>query len=101
LGSGTGTEFAAIVAGDFDGNGIPDLAGISLTGNGFEAALNTTPQTSSTTVLSSNDTSPLGAAVTFTATISSSSTDGTPTGTVTFLDGTTDIGSGRRRLQRR
>ena len=93
LGSGTGTEFAAIVAGDFDGNGIPDLAGISLTGNGFEAALNTTPQTSSTTVLSSNDTSPLGAAVTFTATISSSSTDGTPTGTVTFLDGTTDIGS--------
>lgn len=94
LGSGTGTEFATIVPGDFDGNGIPDLAGISLTGNGFEAALNTTPQTTSTTVLSSEDTSPLGTAVTFTATVSSSSTDGTPTGTVTFLDGTTDIGSG-------
>jgi hypothetical protein len=93
LGSGTGTEFAAIAVGDFDGNGIPDLAGISLTGNGFEAALNTTPQTTSTTLLSSEDSSPLGDPVTFTATISTSSTDGMPTGTVTFLDGTTNIGS--------
>jgi Bacterial Ig-like domain (group 3) len=93
LGSGTGTEFAAIAAADFDGNNIPDLAGISLTGKGFEATLNTTPQTTTTTLNSPSATSPLGQQVTLTATITASSAIGTPTGTVTFLDGTSSMGS--------
>ncbi len=93
LGSGTGTEFAAIAAADFDGNNIPDLAGISLTGKGFEAALNTTPQTTTTTLSVPSTTSPLDQSVTLMATISASSAIGTPTGTVTFLDGTTSMGS--------
>jgi hypothetical protein len=47
---------------------------------------------SSTTLKSSLNPSTLGASVTFTATVKSSTT-GTPTGTVNFMDGTTKIGS--------
>src|SRR5207248_619427 len=48
---------------------------------------------SSTAVASSNSASILGAAVTFTATVTSSAT-GTRTGTVTFQDGTSALGTG-------
>jgi hypothetical protein len=48
--------------------------------------------TSSTALASSPNPSTFGAAVTFTATVTS--TGGTPTGTVTFKDGTTTLGSG-------
>src|SRR5207248_331774 len=48
---------------------------------------------SSTSVASSNNPSILGAAVTFTATVTSSATS-TPTGTVTFQDATTTLGTG-------
>jgi hypothetical protein len=47
-----------------------------------------------TTVTSSQNPSTFGQAVTFTATVASSTT-GTPTGTVTFKDGTKVIGNGR------
>ena len=48
---------------------------------------------SSTSVTSSNNSSNRGAAVTFTATVTSSAT-GTPTGTVTFQDGASTLGTG-------
>src|SRR5882762_3035096 len=48
---------------------------------------------SSTSVVSSNSSSNRGAAVTFTATVTSSAT-GTPTGTVTFQDAATTLGTG-------
>jgi hypothetical protein len=48
--------------------------------------------TSSTSLASSLNPSTFGAAVTFTATVTS--TGGTPTGTVTFKDGTTTLGTG-------
>src|SRR5207244_4331886 len=48
---------------------------------------------SSTSVVSSNNSSNRGAAVTFTATVTSSAT-GTPTGTVTFQDGAATLGPG-------
>src|SRR5437016_8728985 len=48
---------------------------------------------SSTSVVSSNNPSILGAAVTFTATVTSSAT-GTATGTVTFQDAATTLGTG-------
>jgi hypothetical protein len=47
---------------------------------------------SSTSLASSLNPSTFGAAVTFTATVTS--TGGTPTGTVTFKDGTTTLGTG-------
>ena len=49
--------------------------------------------TSSTSLTSSNISSNRGAAVTFTATVTSSAT-GTPTGTVTFQDGSSMLGTG-------
>ncbi len=49
--------------------------------------------TSSTSVASSNNPSLLGAAVTLTASVTSSAT-GTPTGTVTFQDGVATLGTG-------
>jgi hypothetical protein len=54
--------------------------------------LTITPASSSTAMSSSGSPSNLNALVTFTATVSS--TAGTPTGTVTFKDGTTLLGSG-------
>jgi hypothetical protein len=50
----------------------------------------------STQVTSSLNPSPYGQAVTFTATVTSNAPgNGTPTGTVTFYDGTTVLGTGR------
>jgi hypothetical protein len=50
------------------------------------------PATTTTTITSSNNPSTFGQSVTFTATVATAS--GTPTGTVTFFDGATNIGSG-------
>ena len=50
-----------------------------------------TPATTTTALTASTSSADLGAPVTFTATVSSSS--GTPTGVVTFYDGTTAIGT--------
>jgi hypothetical protein len=52
-----------------------------------------TKSASSTAVTSSLNPSPAGQSVTFTATVTSTAA-GTPTGTVTFLDGATTLGSG-------
>jgi Bacterial Ig-like domain (group 3) len=51
-------------------------------------------QTSTTTLTSSPNPSVFGQAVTFTATVAASSGTGTPTGTVSFMEGTTTLGTG-------
>jgi hypothetical protein len=58
----------------------------------FSQTVNTA--TSTTTLVSSANPSNLGQAVTFTATVTPSSGTGTPTGTVTFIDGSTTLGTG-------
>jgi uncharacterized repeat protein (TIGR01451 family) len=53
------------------------------------------PDSSTTTVASSDSTSVVGQSVTFTATVVAAAPgSGTPTGTVTFWDGTTELGTG-------
>ncbi|WP_188555355.1 Ig-like domain repeat protein [Edaphobacter dinghuensis] len=48
---------------------------------------------STTTISASVNPQTVGSSVTFTATVSASSANGTPTGTVTFFDGTTQLGA--------
>jgi Bacterial Ig-like domain (group 3)/FG-GAP-like repeat len=85
------------VAADFNHDGKPDiLAGNVVLLNIYGSAPVTTPQASTTTVLTSSAaTITAGGSVTFTATITGASgSTGTPTGTVTFLDRTTTLGTG-------
>jgi hypothetical protein len=58
------------------------------------AALTVAKATPSTTLTSSLNPSAPGKAVTFTATVAGPTGSATPTGTVTFLDGTTTLGTG-------
>ncbi|MFZ0216716.1 MAG: Ig-like domain repeat protein [Candidatus Dormiibacterota bacterium] len=58
------------------------------------ASLHVVPAPTTTTVTSSANPSTFGGSVTFTATVSAVSGVGTPTGTVTFEDGGTAIGTG-------
>src|SRR5262249_12451697 len=53
-----------------------------------------TPQSTSTTLSSSANPSSAGQTVTFTATVTGQAGVGTPSGTVTFRDGSSSIGSG-------
>jgi hypothetical protein len=59
----------------------------------FSVASSTAVNTT-TTVVSSVNPSTFGQSVTFTATVTPTSGSGTPTGTVTFLDGTSTLGTG-------
>jgi len=62
----------------------------------FSWKLTTTTASTKTTVVSSVDPSTFGQPVTFTATVSPASSGvPTPTGTVTFMDGLTNIGTGK------
>jgi len=89
---------------DLTGLGLPDLL---LTSGGAEAngsqlsvqvfvALKPAPTlaVTTTTLQASASTVTAGQSLTFTATVAPQSGSGTPTGTVSFLDGTTMIGSG-------
>jgi hypothetical protein len=110
--SSDGTVSKILVAGDAvpgTGGGTLSLQGLSFSSLGdmfvFQAAAsggsanqvilatqaaNTDPTT--TTIASSQNPSAAGQSVTFTATVSTS--NGTPTGLVTFLDGNTSLGTG-------
>jgi phospholipase/lecithinase/hemolysin len=68
----------------------PTTAGHSLIADAAFTLLGT-PVVTTTTVVSNNLDANLNASVTFTASVTDST--GTPTGTVTFLDGTTTLGS--------
>jgi hypothetical protein len=99
----TGTEPLGVSAQlikliDVNGDGLPDLLEVS-NQYAIEVFLNdsagvtvTTP--TNTALTASAATITLGQSVTFTATVTPQSGTGVPTGTVTFLDGTTSLGTG-------
>ena len=83
--------FGAASAMDWNGDGKPDLVtGSAVLLNLGAAAPTLTPTTTTMTTSATNI--GVGQNVTFTATVSASS--GTPSGTVTFYDGTTSLGTG-------
>ncbi len=90
-----------VVTGTFQGlaeGGTTVFSGVTYTatyagGSGNDVALTADAAATTTAVVSDTNPSVFGQSVTFTATISSSST-GTPTGTVTFFDGSTSLGTG-------
>jgi hypothetical protein len=82
----------ALGAADFNGDGKVDLAVANEGTDNVSVLLNTTKPATSTSLASSLNPSGLGQAVTFTATVSSA--QGTPTGSVTFKDAASTLGSG-------
>jgi hypothetical protein len=102
LGKGNGTlqapvSFAAgydpayLIGGDFNADGAPDIAAGSYLGSTVSILLNTAG-TFITTTSSPNPSAP-GQSVTFTATVKGSiNTTTTPTGSVTFYDGSISLG---------
>ena len=109
LGNGDGTFAAnygisigpstnAVGFADLNNDGRPDL--LLATNENLVTSLNefgsasTTLAPTTTTLTLSPGAPTAGQSVTFTATVAPSSGSGTPTGTVTFLDGTTTLGTG-------
>jgi hypothetical protein len=97
-----GHEATSVAVEDVNGDGKPDLVAANLCisyyncANGSAGVLINTSLTGSTTTLaSSQNPSHFGQAVTFTATVTAQQGfyKGTPTGTVSFYDGTTNIGN--------
>ena len=96
--SSGGFEAVSTVVADVNGDSKPDLlvanfcASSSSCGSGTVGVLiNTSLEATATMLVSSPNPSGVGQAVTFTATVTPRGT-GTPTGTVSFFDGTTNIG---------
>jgi hypothetical protein len=96
LGSGYGNDFHDITSGS---NGFPAVLGYDLASgwgspnqSGLINALNNNPGATTTALASSANPSAYDESVTFTATVTSGK--GTPTGTVSFYDGTTLLGTG-------
>ena len=87
--TGSGLAYSLAV-GDFNRDGRPDLA-VANSGGGLGVLLNNLGphDPTTTTLLSSPNPSAFGQSVAFSATVSSSS--GTPTGTVMFFDGVTQL----------
>lgn len=94
-GLGGGAVFANdIIAGDINGDSSPDIVGFSSAGNTIASALNDSGIPTSIGITSSEDPASPGDDVMFTATVTPlSQTGSTPTGTVEFFDGTTELGS--------
>ena len=92
----------AVSAADLNGDGLPELfvGQTSSVGGNLAVFINTNDwvalsgASTQTTVASSQNPSAVGQEVTFTATVTSTSGTGTPTGSVMFLDNGTSIGSG-------
>ncbi len=100
LGNGDGTFQPALVlgaigegtaVGDFNGDGKPDLV-VANGDSGLMILLNIAKRATTTSLTSSDGPSGFNQSVTFTAMVSPQY-GGTATGTVTFYDGTTQIGS--------
>jgi len=93
---------AAVAVADLNGDGKPDLVLANSCASANDCAtgsagvlINTTLTPTATTLTSSPNPSSFGQSVTFTATVKAlpGFDKGTPTGTVSFYDGTTDIGN--------
>lgn len=90
----------SVVSADVNGDGKPDLLAANLCESGgncnngvVSALINITLTPTTTTLVSSPNPSNYGQAVAFTATIRPQVWKGTPTGTVSFFDSTTNIGN--------
>jgi hypothetical protein len=91
----TASTPVALAAADMNQDGITDLVIVNQGSNTTSILFsNGTGKANATVGLgSSHNPSGLGQAITFTATVSSSTGSGTPTGTVQFLEGTTVLGT--------
>lgn len=80
---------------DILGDGKAGFVGFAAAGNAVVSAVNETLAASSVDLESSNNPANPGSDITFTATVSATDTNitGTPTGSVTFFNGTTNIGT--------
>jgi Bacterial Ig-like domain (group 3)/FG-GAP-like repeat/Abnormal spindle-like microcephaly-assoc'd, ASPM-SPD-2-Hydin len=88
-----GTAPNGLAAGNFSGHGGLDLVVTNAFSNTITFLFNSsTPKPTLTALTSSPDPDTFGEAVTFTATVTGAG--GTPTGTVTFYDGTASLGTG-------
>jgi hypothetical protein len=83
---------STIVA-DINGDGRPDIAGTSFLINQYGTTVVTTVGSATALTASPNPVTVSGT-VTLTATVTAASGSAIPTGTVTFLDGTTSLGTG-------
>ena len=88
----TGSGMNQVFSADLNGDGKQDLAFAGLGAGKLIVQISTCRATSTTTLISSSSTSSFGQSVTFTATVSGVA--GTATGTVTFKDGSTTLGTG-------
>ena len=93
VGYGSGGDYTLSVAvGDVNGDGKPDVAAINFNSNTVGVLLSISSTT--TAIASSSNPASYGQSVTFTATVVPKGGSGTPTGTVTFMDGATALGTG-------
>ena len=90
--SGGNTAYS-VAAMDVSGDGKPDLMVTNANSSTVGVLINTTISETSTALVSSPNPSKFGQTVTFRATVISQDFKGTPTGNVSFFDGSTDIGT--------
>jgi len=93
---GAGITTSSIAVSDVNGDGKPELVATDSTGEAQDMVgvlINTSGAPTTISLVSSLNPANPGQSVTFTATVTSQSSHDTPTGSVSFFDGTTKLGS--------